>query len=132
MRTAFPGRPGKAVSYVAVLLFGLFVGPIGLRSGPGQVVLLRPGAPWQRLYFRPEPQGQGSLRDTLANLPFPDEEPSLWCSTSPVSVGAEYSSLPGRLGSASPFATIEGASPSPPSLSVAVALDVPAGALAAT
>src|SRR5207248_11020061 len=45
--------------------------------GPQPLARLR-GSPWQSLYLRPEPQGHGALRPTLANLSPVD---SVRCST---------------------------------------------------
>ena len=44
---------------------------LSLARDPAEPIPLRRGdqAPWQRLYFLPEPQGQGSLRPTRLNFP---------------------------------------------------------------
>jgi hypothetical protein len=54
---------------------------VACAAGTGQALLRLPGAPWHILYLRPEPQGQGALRPTLAFLPLPAA--SVWRSTSP-------------------------------------------------
>src|SRR3954447_11552580 len=62
------------------------------------------GAPWQRLYLRPEPHGHGALRATSPKLAW-SEEPSARVTSrerctppSPSTVGALYCSDAGRFG----------------------------------
>ena len=68
-------------------------GRVRLRSGCGQAL------PWHILNFLPEPQGHGPLRETplsCSSVSVSLAEPTPRCSTSPVSLGAEYCSCCGR------------------------------------
>src|SRR3954451_15349610 len=74
----------------------------------GSQELLR-GSPWQRLYFLPDPQWHGELRDCSLPLAWPGLPPSPtavrdigpvdWCTPAlPSTVGALYCRLAGRSG----------------------------------
>src|SRR4051794_26571891 len=57
--TTGPGRPWTTFCG----LLRTPCGPDGTRQSKGPAQRLCPGLPWQTLYFLPEPQGQGALRE---------------------------------------------------------------------
>ena len=69
-----------------------------------------PGAPWQRLYFLPDPHGHSWLRPTSENSSSEPAADDAATSTSPCSDGAEYDRFCGCFGRSRPLARTFGVS----------------------